>query len=407
MSLNLPSLENQESILDQIKELVALKAVEVSASLDPDTLTLKQIQKIVQLGYASKVFAVGQQLTVNYTYNGTVYEMPFDIVHFDDVELEDGETVPGMFLQSHYATVESMMFDGYEAFYVATDGLYAGTYNVTMGNSWGTYVVSGTTYQFTLTEDVPAGGVLAGFRRLAYDVSDVTKLYVYSYESLDAGYSNYIEAAAISEGSGGTSLGTLYGNSSAADSGLNHMHRVMYGYNRWSQSGYRQWLNSSAAAGSWWTPQNDYDLPPEQYATYPGFLAGFEDDFLNILGTIKVTTALNTVEGLSDTSEDTYDKFFLPSLEQIYVKPQLSGVEGDYWEYWKRACALTDPEAQYTTDANRITYALNNKTSAQTVRLRSAYRNYASNTWIVNYTGYVNYNGAIYAYRCAPACVIC
>ena len=403
---NFPRESTLQEVLEVLERIAALKAAEVSASLDPDTLTLEQIRSIVRLGYADKVFEIGQKIAVPYTYNGSEYEFIWDIVHFDNVELEDGETVPGMFLQAHYATPESLMFDSYEAFYIAEDGLEAGTYNITAGYSSNS-LTSGTSYQFTLTEDVPAGGVLAGFRLAgSSSVTDISTLYVYSYESQNSGYSDYIEAVAISEGSDGTNLGTFYISSEAADSGLNHGHRFQYGYNRWSQSAYRQWLNSDAAAGAWWEAQNDYDLPPQQSASYPGFKAGFEEDFLNVLKKIKVTTALNTVEGLTDTSEDTYDMFFLPSLEQIYVVPQLSDVEGDYWEYWKRVTGAASPQAQYGTYPLRITYGLDAKSSACGVRLRSAVRGGAYYTWCVSSVGYVGNGYACNTYRCAPACVI-
>ena len=65
--------------------------------------TLQEIAEIVRRGEAPNVFTVGDQILVKWN-NGTQdYILPFDIVHFDDVELQDGETVPGMFIQSHYA----------------------------------------------------------------------------------------------------------------------------------------------------------------------------------------------------------------------------------------------------------------------------------------------------------------
>ena len=49
-----------------------------------------------------------------------------------------------------------------------------------------------------------------------------------------------------------------------------------------------------------------------------------------------------------------------------------------------------------------------NANSPQSVRLRSAYRGNAYNTWYVNSAGYVNYyGGASYASRFSPVCVIC
>jgi hypothetical protein len=368
------------------------------------TSNLKAIQQLVRNGLAPEILAIGDQIVVPWTdiTTGTQYTMPFDIVHFGEVELKDGEKVPGMFLQSHYATPFAVQFDNYEAFYYCEEELAAGTYNLTMGNSWGTNVVSGKTYQFTLEKNVPAGGQLAGFRGAPDQAPSSWK--VYSYESKTA--TTPLETVTVAEGSGGTNLGTLSSGTKYADNGINNMQRVAYGYNRWSQSAYRQFLNSVGKAGEWWSPQNNFDRAPDQIAK-AGFLTGFEEEFLQVLGTVKVTTNLNTTsDGDIGTQETTYDKIFLPSLEQIYVSPQLAG-EGEYWEYWKRVTGATAPQAQGKTYPERITYAVENHSSAQTVRLRSAYRGYAHYVWIVSSSGLV-YNGlAAGAYRCAPACVIC
>ena len=120
-------------------------------------------------------------------------------------------------------------------------------------------------------------------------------------------------------------------------------------------------------------------------------------------------TALNTVTDSGDgTTETTFDKIFLPSLQQIFNEPQLADAEGEAWEYWKRALGLTT-YAKHHPEVYEVykTYAINAKTAAQACRLRSAYRGYANLTWSVNTGGYVGYYTAYYAGRCAPACVIC
>ena len=85
----------------------------------------------------------------------------------------------------------------------------------------------------------------------------------------------------------------------------------------------------------------------------------------------------------------------------------IKGVEGEYWEYWKRATGAVSPQAQYGTYPERITYGIEAQTSAQNVRVRSAYRGNGCHTWNVGTSGYVGYYSAYYAWRCAPACVIC
>ena len=123
----------------------------------------------------------------------------------------------------------------------------------------------------------------------------------------------------------------------------------------------------------------------------------------------KVVNALNTVTDAGiGASEVTYDKFFLPSLEQEYIAPQASGVEGSYWPYWKERLELNSPQAQGSggTNPRHIRYAIENHASAQNCRLRSASRGNARVAWYVTSSGDANYNNATNASRPAPACVI-
>ena len=381
--------------------------------------TLNEIHEIVRRGEAPNVFSIGDQINLNYNDGSSDYVLPWDIVHFGDVELQDGEVVPGMFIQCHYA-MQGVQFDQNEAFYVVpAAGLGAGTYHFTIGNNWGSNVVKDKVYQFTLTESYAEGDLL----QLGKENSETSELTgtapanwrVRTYKasgSTPAGLAaTPTEVLTLSEGSDGTDLGTLSADTKYGTAGINNMHRSAYGYNRWSQSGIRQWLNSGAAAGSWWAPQNPYDRRPDQLATLRGFMAGFDEAFLNIVKPVKVTTALNTTsDSLIGASEDTYDTFFPASLEQEYIVPQAAGVEGAYWEYWKRRLGLSSPQVQSTpgTNAFHIRYAYDSKAAAQSCRLRSAHRGSANNTWFVNTSGNAsNNNAATNAQRCAPACVIC
>jgi len=386
----------------------------VSASSEATPVaTLNEIHEIVRAGEAENVFSIGDQIMVNYNNGTTDYVLPFDIVHFSDVELQDGETVPGMFIESHYA-MQPVAFDGNEAFYVDYDGtafadLPAGTYHFPMGNSWGTNVVAGKVYQFTTTQT----GKMFQFGTESSTIGGLPDQNPANWRVLvyaDQNATTPLERVALTEGSGGTDLGTLASSTKYSTTGMNNMQRASYGYNRYGQSAMRQFLNSSAAAGAWWAPKNPFDRPPDQLTSLRGFMAGFDEAFLNILKPVKVRTALNTVSDTDiGTYEDTYDTFFPASLEQEYIVPQLANTEGEYWEYWKRRLGLTSPQAQGSGGTNpaHIRYAYDAKTSAQSCRLRSAFRGYASFAWYVYSTGSAYNNNATYACRCAPACVIC
>ena len=291
------------------------------------TTSMAEIRKIVQAGKASEVYNIGDQIVVPWTdvTTGQKYEAVGDIVHFGNVTLKDGEEVPGMFIQWHYATPFGVQFDNNEAFYTASEAeLPAGTYTLTVGANWGNNCKTGEKYQFVLTKPVPQGGMLVGF----WGMPDKTpaEWRVSSYR--DGASTEAIETVSVTAGSAGTSLGTF---TPAGDGSLNSLHLLSYGYNRWSQSAMRQWLNSDKPAGQWWTSQNKFDRVPEQHATKAGFMSGFEKEFLDCIQPIKVVTALNTISDKADgETEVTYDTFFLPSLQQMYLTTQLAG-EGEDW----------------------------------------------------------------------------
>ena len=182
-----------------------------------------------------------------------------------------------------------------------------------------------------------------------------------------------------------------------------------YGYNRWAHSGLRQFLNSNETKNNWWKSMHEHDVAPEQLSTTDGFLCGFQDPkFLNAIKPTKITTSKNTVTD-DGSIETTYDKFFLPSLEQIYAQKQIAG-EGDVFEYWKEAVGTPEPNGWWSGNANQAykIYSIDNKTSSQVVFLRSALRGNSCNVWTLTSDGYV-YDGnfAYFASRCSPVCVVC
>ena len=182
---------------------------------------------------------------------------------------------------------------------------------------------------------------------------------------------------------------------------MNAPQSVVYGYNRWAQSALRQWLNSTAAAGAWWTAQNPWDRPPAQHSTVRGFLAGYDAEVIRYFKPIKTVTVACDADG--NVEDVTYDRVFLSSLEQMYCVPQFAGKEGEYWEYYKRLLGRTSPAPTSTIYKRLVKYALNAPTSAQTVFRRSAYRTSANYVWHVSSHGNLNTHNAVNATRCAPS----
>lgn len=356
------------------------------------------IKAVVAAGNAPVVFPTGTQLVNTYTSNdGKAYDCPWDVVQPDDIaEGETGTTAPAMVLQMHYASPDDIQFSAYQAFYVVQEsGLAAGTYNVKMGLDFGSNVKNGTTYQFTLTKNAPAGARLTGF----YSAPDVApanwKVYVYK----DQQKSELLETCNVSAGSAGMNLGTFLAK---ANGNLNSLYPVAYGDNRWYKSAYRQYLNSDAPAKKWWTPQDEWDMKPDQADTVPGFLAGFSDDFKLALTRTKVVTYGNTFYD-DGSAVVTYDKIFLPSLQEIYCSPQVSG-EGSYWPYWKERTGAKTPQDLWHTYPLRIARDLAQHTVGRNTFLRSLSRDGGRFSFGVYSGGAIGTLGVTIAYRCTPSC---
>ena len=358
------------------------------------------VQKIVRGGYAADIFDIGDQFVEDWTDKTTgsekTYEYPWQVNHFGEIELEDGETINGMYIQAHYAHPFGVQFSQ-RAFLKCPDGLEAGTYYFTISGKWGENVLDGDIVSFTLTQNVPAGGRVAGCFR-APDVEKSTwKIYSYSADG-----KSVLETVTPVFEAAGTDLGTMKHNT--RNGNLNSVQEMAYGWNRWKTSALRQYLNSAAAAGEWWTAQDDWDIAPDQLKTKPGFLTGVPAELLAVIKKSKIITYTNTVQDGGE-ADITYDLFFIPSLEEIHAQPQIKG-EGDVHEYWKRASQSSEPLKQYGTYPQMRTFAVENHTSPQPIRLRSAFRGHACYTWYVYASGYVSNSHACWANRCSPACKI-
>lgn len=146
---------------------------------------------------------------------------------------------------------------------------------------------------------------------------------------------------------------------------------------------------------------------PAYATTKDGFLHGYDASIINRMKATKIVTGKNTVTDGGGVDE-TYDRVFLSSLEQMYVQPQLSssvGSEGAYWEYYKRLLGATSPVARSQTYTRLIKRRLDNNT-AQGVFRRSALLSTADIVWVVFSSGYVNNYYASNGTYCAPACRI-
>ena len=398
------SMENdwnhvKQQIGDMREDFVNLKEYVKGANL-PETW--EQVVLAIKSKLYKEMYAVGDKFSniwKDTNNSNKEYDNPLRINHFEDgLELEDGTTVNGMWLQTVYAHLKGVQFSHQQAFYVSGDGMVAGTYCVGFDYTWGDkgYVTKGDYWNFTLTKDVPAGGRLAGFYGAPDQPQTNWRVYVYSAD----GKTVLETVSAINKGQEGTLLGvmTAYG-----DENLNGIQQMAYGDNRYATSAIRQYLNSDKPKGEWWTAQTKWDIAPDQLSQIDGYLCGMDRELLAVLKPVKVVTYCNTVTatGQKQVKDITYDKVTLISLEQMYIEPQAAG-EGEAHEYYKELNGTAKKFQWWQTYEILKTFAVENPTSPQSVRLRSANRSYACNTWYVYSSGGVFNGYASYAIRPAP-----
>ena len=112
--------------------------------------------------------------------------------------------------------------------------------------------------------------------------------------------------------------------------------RKNYGNSNYGHSNLLQWLNSDAAAGSWYTAQHQYDQAPttktthvsyNPYTAWAGFLAMLEPQFGDLILDTTQTVALNTVTD-GGGSETVTSKIFLASTTEVGLANENNIAEG-------------------------------------------------------------------------------
>ena len=179
----------------------------------------------------------------------------------------------------------------------------------------------------------------------------------------------------------------------APEPGNPDANRAQYGCNRWDWSAIRQWLNSAAAPGEWWTAQHEYDAAPAYAATLAGFMADLPADFLSAVAPARLVTALSNAYG--GGSVETVDRFWLPSRTEIFGDANNGVAEGVLMTKYVDA-----------TDADRIKY--NSAGTASGWEFRSPNRSNSYNIVNVSANGIMQelswssaWSGGI-----VPACII-
>ena len=294
--------------------------------------------------------AAGDTIVINET--ATTFQMAVMDFVTDGVngslQLADKTKKYGMIMQA-VNVVDRAQFDQKEAFYYSAEGMEAGTYNFHIpAHAWVTGDVD-QTFQFTLTQAVPAGGQLCVSN--SYNQSfNGANVNVYK----DSKTTSATESVPITIGTDGTALGDMAVTYSES---MNSYQRALLGSNRWATSAMRQYLNSDKPAGSVWNPQTVFDRPWDSATSKAGWMRGLDPQFLAICGKVNVSTILNTVcdkPALNKDMEVTKDTFFLPSMPEVYGGKENSNDNGTPWKFYSANSTLASPSG--AADANRIKY---------------------------------------------------
>lgn len=368
---------------------------------DPESPKVwEEIQVLCRKGKASSVLEIGD--VFNVVKDGVSY--PFAVMDFiteegkkGSLQIKDRNLTTGVIFQS-LETLYNLQFDAREAFYATDTGLSAGTYNFVLEEKpMYNPDTAGKTFQFTLTQDIPAGGQLVWTQ--PYNVTfEGASIDVFSSPNS----TEKIESVIMTEGSNGTTLGasknTINGNFNAGNRGL-------YGSGRWETSAIRQQLNSDAIAGSVWTPQTKWDRPPSWVASTKGFLNGLDEKLKKCIADVEVNTYNHSVDGNGLCT--TTDKVFLAGANECHFI-QRGSDDGIAYEFYRIGSQYSSPSDN--DDPIRIKKSKTGYTEyyAEYWFLRSPYDDfgYPGTVYMTTSSGGISGNSVFAACGIAPVFVI-
>ena len=161
---------------------------------------------------------------------------------------------------------------------------------------------------------------------------------------------------------------------------------IGYGDRRWEYSNARTWLNN----------------------TYVGY---YSSSFTSHLAEVKVTTVDDAYVWSSEV-RNTYDKFFLPSCNEVYAGTTNLGLtqlqvqsEGDALDYFVSAIGTAQPS--YSATTARVVYGINNQTASPKYWwTRSVDSSGSNGEFYVYATGNVNNSSAYNSRSLVPLAVL-
>lgn len=319
---------------------------------------------------------------------------------YGSIRFKDKTKKYGIILETEDVSYYGVCFDAPEALYYAEEAMPAGTYHFGKG-TYDSANAPESSYQFTLTQQVPAGGVVV----LTWNYNtQITSGNIKTYSSVTS--AEAIETCAVTAGSGGTDLGDA--SLSMRDGNINHISCARYGYNGWYQSFIRQFMNASGAKATYFAPQNKWDRKPAMADSTDGLLHGVDPAFVSIVAECEVDTHMNSVcdataaeINAGNAYRTTVDRMFLLSRSEHYGGKENNSDNGLPLDFYGANSDLASAGAG--EDTNRI------KLQGSTARYyweRTPYPAYAGNARFVTPSGTIGYYSAHYGNGCVPACMI-
>lgn len=194
----------------------------------------------------------------------------------------------------------------------------------------------------------------------------------------------------------------------AIESGNSDSNRRSYGNNRYIYSNLRQWLNSTAAAGKWYSAQHSADAAPtnanvwsnyNEYDQEAGFLAGFSANFRAALLETTHTVGKSSTDG--GGTETCKDKIFLASCTEV-------GLTGDATCGTKLALFSDDTSRLAYPTAECVSKSEYTNSSFAASKawwwwLCDAYASHSYNVRVVHSSGALNWDYAYNGTRRSPA----
>lgn len=249
--------------------------------------------------------------------------------HYRTVELEDGSTANGMFLETAYAQPFAFPYHFKTALMVFPDGLEPGDYYIYCNGATSSYR---SYYTFTTTMAIPPDGMI-------YSNSNSNSTYGYysikelttsdGVSDLETVTTTSVSTSTDASKVPGTSLGTVNYNSISET--INSTQYAEFGSAIWSTSLARMYLNSDST--DWCKNIETFDMnTSDRFSSYNRDISGFLSYLSSSLRSVMIAPK-NSVYRFKTTTfvEDTYDLVTIPAIEQMIYVDGLESLHHDVW----------------------------------------------------------------------------